>query len=72
MGDIFIRTMSMPYRVYGLTVVDADGNYNIYVNDSLCDSKKIETVRHEMRHIRCGHFYDGQSVEQNEREAARV
>lgn len=69
MGDVFVRQMSMPSTVYGTTVVDADGNYNVYINEQLCDQKKLDTLAHEMRHIEQGHFYDVNSVEQNEREA---
>ena len=70
MGTVFIRQMSMPRTVYGATVVDADGNYNVYINENLCDSKKQDTVDHELRHIESGHFHDTDSVESNERAAA--
>lgn len=70
MGTVFIRQMSMPRTVYGATVVDADGNYNVYINENLCDSKKQDTVDHELRHIENGHFYDDGSIAENEREAA--
>ena len=69
MGDVFVRQMPMPSTIHGTTVVDADGNYNVYINECLCDEKKRDTLRHEMRHITCGHFYDVAPIEQNEREA---
>lgn len=69
MGTVFIRQMSMPCTVYGATVVDADGNYNVYINENLCDRKKRDTVDHELRHIENGHFYSEDAVAENEREA---
>ncbi len=69
MGDVFIRQLSMPRTVYGATVVDADGNYNVYINENLCDKKKQDTVDHELRHIGQGHFYNTDSIERNETQA---
>ena len=70
MGTVFIRQTALPRTVYGATVVDADGNYNVYINENLSDRKKQDTVAHELQHIQNGHFYDDDSIANNEREAA--
>lgn len=35
----------------GVTVLDAEGNYNIYLNAHLSDEMKQEAYEHEIRHI---------------------
>lgn len=41
-----------------VTVIDNDGNFNIYVNALLPRKTQIRAVRHELRHISKDHFYD--------------
>ncbi len=72
MGDVFVRQVVLPSTIHGTTVVDADGNYNVYINKRLCHQKKLDTLKHEMRHIEQGHFYDTNPIEQNEREAETI
>ena len=65
--DIFIRLVDMPTRIKGMTVVDIDGNYIVYINDRLAYNVRQEVLEHEMTHIAEGHFYDESlSVEQKE------
>jgi phosphoribosylaminoimidazole (AIR) synthetase len=54
--DIFIRIVEMPFNIKGYTAEDANGNYNIYINDGLSYIEKLKTYIHEMRHISGGHF----------------
>ena len=57
MGDIFIRFVSFPtLRVYGATALDENGDYNIYIDERLSNEKKLETYKHEVLHIKNGHF----------------
>lgn len=69
MGDIFIRGLAMPITVKGVTVLDSDGNYNVYINTLLCDEAKQRTIKHEITHITKEHFYDYEPVVYNELEA---
>ncbi|MEG1426683.1 MAG: hypothetical protein RSC76_03245 [Oscillospiraceae bacterium] len=65
---IYIRGISLPTAVRGVTVEDADGNYNVYVNTRLCPAARQEAARHELKHIRLGHFCDFNPVIINELE----
>lgn len=52
--------MSFDYQVYFLddmTVNEAvteneDGSYTIFVNNNLCESKRISAIKHALTHIR--------------------
>ncbi len=69
MEDIFVRPLILPPCVRGVTVVDENGDYNVYVNSSLPSDLQEQAVRHELRHIKGGHFYNFDSVRRNENEA---
>lgn len=69
MEEIFIRGLELPPTINGVTVLDADGNYNVYVNLLLGYTAQRQTVRHELAHIKKEHFYDFAPVIHNELEA---
>lgn len=69
MGDIFIRGLELPLSIEGATVLDADGNYNVYINTLLSFETQKKTARHELIHIKREHFYDFEPVIHNELEA---
>lgn len=68
--DIYIRGLELPPKVKGVTVEDADGNFNVYVNTLLCEEAIERTYTHELRHIELMHFQDFNPVVINELEAA--
>lgn len=51
--------MSFDYQVYfldGMTVNEAvteneDGSYTIFVNNNLCESKRLSAINHALSHI---------------------
>ena len=55
--------------VKGATVLDSDGNYNVYINILLSDEAQLKAVEHEITHIIKEHFYDYEPVVHNELEA---
>lgn len=67
MENIIVRFIDMD--VPGVTVLDSDGNYNIYINARLSFEQRRKVYDHELRHIDLDHFYDGRSVAENEKEA---
>lgn len=69
MGEVFIRGLKLPLAIEGATVLDADGNYNVYINTLLSYETQKRTVRHELAHIKKEHFYDYEPVVHNELEA---
>lgn len=63
MGMEFVRYISLPYHIRGFTVVDPEGNYNIYINNKLTEEMQAEALAHEMEHIANGHFSDAVPME---------
>lgn len=68
MDTIIIRLIDLPLTVRGFTVKDENDDYNIYINARLSDDVRAEAFRHEVDHIRRGHFYDYKSVVEKELE----
>lgn len=69
MGDIFVRLVQLPtLRTYGLTQVDENHDYNVYIDERLSDETRLRTFLHELRHITCGHFRDGITATEAENE----
>lgn len=50
--DYCIRYVALPMRVHGLTVVDENGFYNIYINSEQSSAVQLDALRHELEHIR--------------------
>lgn len=69
MYDIYIRTLKLPYKVNGVTTIDKDGNYNVYINSRLSYTAQRKTAKHEIKHIKLKHFDDFNPVIHNELEA---
>lgn len=55
---IYIRYIKFPGLIRGSVIIDADGNFNVYINKNLSESQQQRTLDHELRHIRLGHFDD--------------
>ena len=45
MNDIFIRMIDMPGAFPGMTIEDADGDYNVYINAQLSQACRINCLR---------------------------
>jgi len=67
MEFVIIRIMDL--TVPGVTVLDDDGNYNVYINARLTYEQRQTVLAHELRHINKGHFYDNRPVVEDEEEA---
>ena len=57
MEDVIVRVVDLPDVVGGVTVIDENGDYNIYLNARRADLAR--EFRHEMRHIRRDDFHNG-------------
>lgn len=57
MNDIFVYKVPLPTGANGVTV-SKDGDYLVFVNSNLCQSKIDEAIKHELKHIELGHLYD--------------
>lgn len=70
MNDIIIRMLGeLPVETLGVTVLDHNGDYNIYLNPAYDEETLRKTVDHEVAHIQNGHFYREGSIEMMEAEA---
>ena len=72
MNNVLIREVDFPITVEGVTVTDANGDYNIYINANLSPDKKKESLDHELRHIQCDHHYSSTAVVDDEAEANQI
>lgn len=67
MEDVIVRLLDL--SVPGVTVLDSDGNYNVYINARLSIEGQKKTLAHELRHIKKDHFHNEDSVSKCEKEA---
>ena len=56
MDGIFIRYLSLPCTIKGLTIQDKEGNYNVYINSRLTYESNQQTMQHELLHISSNDF----------------
>lgn len=54
---VFIREADLPMSIRGFIMPDADGNYNIYINNKLSDERRKLTIEHELKHLSRGDCY---------------
>jgi hypothetical protein len=52
MDEIIIRYIDMPIEIKGMTLLDEDDNFNMYINDRHAANVKHETYLHELAHIK--------------------
>lgn len=64
MEQVIIRLVNLPCAVHGFTVVDADGNYNVYLN---ANGNTESTFIHELTHILNNDFYNDEEICEVER-----
>ena len=59
---IFIREIKMPLTIRAFTVPDANGDFNIYINEDLSGAAKRKSLEHEKHHISRNDFQKDLSV----------
>lgn len=70
MDEIYVRGIrGFPRSVEAVTVLDGNGDYNVYVNAAMPPERQRRAWRHELVHIRQGHFQSPEPVVINELEA---
>lgn len=62
MNDVFVRIKDMPCFINGYTVLDNNGDYNIYLNSAYSFEEQRITYLHELRHIRRSDFFGNRSI----------
>ncbi|QAT43477.1 hypothetical protein [Aminipila luticellarii] len=69
MDSMIIRKVDLPIEVDGITVLDENGDYNIYLNSRLSYDSQADAFRHEVEHVRQGHFYRYEDIKVLEEQA---
>lgn len=59
---IFVREIKMPLTIRAFTIPDANGDFNIYINEDLSDAAKRKSLEHEKTHIKRNDFQKDISV----------
>lgn len=59
----------MPRNINAVTVIDSEGDNNIYINARLSEEAKKKAFLHELRHVQKNHFYIDKPVCDCENEA---
>ncbi len=68
MENVIVRLRDMPNGIRGVTVLDSDGDYNVYINSRLTGQIQRIAYVHELRHIRRGDFHSERSIDSLEPE----
>ena len=50
--NYIIREIKMPLTIRAFTIPDANGDFNIYINEDLSDEAKKKSLAHEKKHIK--------------------
>ena len=63
MNEIIVRIIDLPYWVKGQTILDQNGNYNIYINARLSAEEQKKAYNHELNHINNQDFDPSKLIE---------
>lgn len=70
MTEYYIRRLDFPNRsVKAATFPNDDGSFDIYLNTLYPEPVQEAALRHELEHIRLGHFYSEKPIREKENEA---
>jgi len=59
---MFVRLIKLPHSIRGLTVVDEEGNHNVYINRNIGYQMQLLTYQHEAEHVANGDLHSLESV----------
>lgn len=62
MNNIIVRRIPLPPKVNAMTSADPEGDYNVYINLDIPESRQKTAFFHEISHITKSHFYSSVSV----------
>lgn len=69
MNEIYVRVVPMPCCLHGFVKEDPDGDYNVYIREEDSRETQLDTLEHELAHIRLGHLQRDRDLEVCESEA---
>ena len=59
MEQVIVRYVVMPLTVNGVTTVDHEGDFNVYINSALSWEEQELSLLHELAHIENDDFFNG-------------
>ena len=65
-GTYCVRLIDLPGKVRGMTVVEADGFANIYLNARSSLAEQQKALRHELEHVRQDDVYSDVGIREVE------
>ena len=68
MSRVIVRQIKMPLTIRAFTLPDANGDFNIYINEDLSDEAKKKSLAHEKKHIARNDFASAKSARLIEQE----
>lgn len=66
MEEMIVRLRDLPCGMNGITILDNDGNYNVYINARLSVDDQRKAYQHELRHIARDDFYNEMTIQEAE------
>lgn len=66
MEDTIVRLKDLPCGINGMTILDSNGDYNVYINARLSVDDQKKAYRHELRHIERDDFYNDLTIQEAE------
>ena len=63
MNEVATRLIDLPTTIRAYTVLDTEGNYNVYVNARLNNEARRKAYEHEIDHIKEDDFSRQESVD---------
>lgn len=68
--DYFVKLVDFPVCTCGgIIMLNDDGTYTILINSRLSHAQNLDSLRHELNHIKNGDFFRDDPIAQIEREA---
>lgn len=68
--DYFVKLVDFPVCTCGgIIMLNDDGTYTILINSRLSHAQNLDSLRHELNHIKNGDFYRDDPIGQIEKEA---
>ena len=56
MKEIIVRMVALPPHIRAFTLPDAQGDYNVYINETMTYEQRLRSFAHEKHHIDNGDF----------------
>ena len=69
MDNINVTVMDMPLIIRGMTKLNEDNFYNIFINAKYSYEEQKKILKHELKHIEKDHFFSDKSIQECENEA---